>query len=115
MELRATLPATVKSDRQEIEETESQVGRLLRCPKEQIPIRRRFRLAHDATSLNLKRKPQRQLPNASIHGRATDDAERGSCEIAVRVCKLWMVQRIEKFGTKLKAALLNGAVQLHGL
>jgi len=25
------------------------------------------------------------------------------------------VQRIEKFGTKLKAALLNGAVQLHGL
>jgi hypothetical protein len=37
----------------------------------------RFRVAHHAIFLNLKRKPQRQLSDASIHGRATDDAERG--------------------------------------
>jgi len=37
----------------------------------------RFRVAHDAIVLNLKREPQRQLSDASIYGRATNDAESG--------------------------------------
>ena len=41
------------------------------------PAQRRFRVAHDGIFLNLEREPQRQLSDASIHGRATGDAERG--------------------------------------
>ena len=62
----------------------------------------------------LERKPQRQLPNASIYRRADDDAERGRCEIGVRVRKLGMVQCVVKLYPKLQLALLNGPVQIHG-
>ena len=62
----------------------------------------------------LERKPQRQLPNASIYRRADDDAERGRCEIAIRVRKLRMVQCVVKLYAKLQMALLDGPVQVHG-
>jgi hypothetical protein len=58
----------------------------------------------------LERKLQRQLPNASIYSRATDNAERGRREISVGVRKLWMVQRIVKLSPKLQTTFLNWPV-----
>ena len=40
----------------------------------------------------LELKLHRQLPNASIYRRTTDDAEGGRCEIGVGIRKLGMVQ-----------------------
>ena len=46
---------------------------VLEGKQHQLPLR----LTHDSSFLNLKLKLQCQLSNASIDGRATDDAERG--------------------------------------
>ena len=64
-------------------------------------------------SCNLKSKPQGQLPHASIYGRASDNAERGRCEVCVGVRKLWMIQGVVELGTKLETAVLHGPPKDH--
>jgi hypothetical protein len=59
-------------------------------------------------SCNLKRKPQGQLPHASIYRRATDNAKRGRCEVCIRGGKLGMVQCIVELDPKLETAVLHG-------
>ena len=54
-----------------------------------------------------ERKPQGQLDNTRIDGRAADNAERRRCEVGIGIGKLRMIECIKKLGAKLKATIFD--------
>jgi hypothetical protein len=62
----------------------------------------------------LETELQRQLRNASTHRCATDDTEGRGGEVAIGICKLWMVERIEELGAELKGrSFMEPGKRLH--